>query len=72
VYAFLEVTSAKETSFSMISALIPNDTPRQVEWHLTGAVRNGATVEEVRAVREIALRIAIKTGVHLKHEVPDI
>jgi hypothetical protein len=72
VYAFLKVTSAKETSFSMISALIPNDTPRQVEWHLTGAVRNGATVEEVRAVREIALRIAIKTGVHLKHEVPDI
>ncbi|KAJ8596756.1 hypothetical protein M405DRAFT_757164 [Rhizopogon salebrosus TDB-379] len=72
VYAFLEVTSAKETSFSMISALIPNDTPRQVEWHLTGAVRNGATVEEVRAVREIALRIAIKAGVHLKHEVPDI
>ncbi|KAG1735923.1 uncharacterized protein EDB91DRAFT_1143530 [Suillus paluster] len=72
VYAFLEVTSAKETSFTMISALIPNDTPRQVEWHLTGAIRNGATVEEVRAVREIALRIATKAGVSLKHEVPNI
>ncbi|KAG2345832.1 hypothetical protein BDR05DRAFT_960125 [Suillus weaverae] len=72
VYAFLEVTSAKETSFAMISALIPNDTPRQVEWHLTGAVRNGATVEEVRGIREIALKIAIKAGVPLKNEVPDI
>ncbi|KAG0698183.1 hypothetical protein DFH29DRAFT_1003062 [Suillus ampliporus] len=71
-YAFLEVTSAKETSFAMISALIANDTPRQVEWHLTGAVRNGATVEEVRAVRNIALSVAVKVGVHLKHEVPDI
>jgi alkylhydroperoxidase/carboxymuconolactone decarboxylase family protein YurZ len=72
VYAFMGVTSAKETSFTMISALIPNDTPRQVEWHLTGAVRNGATVEEVRGVREIALKIAIKAGVPLKNEVPDI
>ncbi|OAX34895.1 hypothetical protein K503DRAFT_851457 [Rhizopogon vinicolor AM-OR11-026] len=72
VYAFLEVTSAKETSFAMISALIANDTPRQVEWHLTGAIRNGATVEEVRAVREIALRIAVKAGISLKHEVPNI
>lgn len=26
------VTSAKKTSFAMIPALIPNDTPRQVEW----------------------------------------
>ena len=56
----------------MISALIANDTPRQVEWHLTGAIRNGATVEEVRAVREIALRIAVKAGIPLKHEVPNI
>ncbi|KAG2359207.1 AhpD-like protein [Suillus spraguei] len=72
VYAFMEVTSAKETSFAMISALIPNDTPRQVEWHLPGAVRNGATVEEVRGVREIALKIAIKAGVSLKNEVPNI
>ncbi|KAG2137692.1 hypothetical protein BD769DRAFT_1435642 [Suillus cothurnatus] len=72
VYAFMGVTSAKETSFAMISALIPNDTPRQVEWHLTGAVRNGATVEEVKGVREIALKIAIKAGVPLKNVVPDI
>lgn len=56
----------------MISALIANDTPRQAGWHLSGAVRNGATVEEVRAVREISLRIAIKAGVPLKHEVPNI
>jgi alkylhydroperoxidase/carboxymuconolactone decarboxylase family protein YurZ len=72
VLAFLEVTSAKETSFAMISALIANDTPRQTAWHLPGAIRNGATLEETRAVREIALRIATKAGVPLKHEVPNI
>jgi alkylhydroperoxidase/carboxymuconolactone decarboxylase family protein YurZ len=72
VCAFLEVTSAKETSFAMISALVANDTPRQAEWHLAGAIRNGATYEETRAVREIALRIAMKAGVLLKHSVPNI
>ncbi|KAG2144300.1 AhpD-like protein [Suillus clintonianus] len=71
VYAFLEVISSKETSFAIIAALIANDTLSQVGWQLTGAVRNGATVEEARAVREIALRIASKAGV-LKHDVPNI
>ncbi|KAG1808842.1 hypothetical protein EV424DRAFT_1473974 [Suillus variegatus] len=56
VYSFLEVISSKETP---------------VERQLTCAVRNGATVEEVRGVREIALRIAMAAGV-LKHEVPII
>ncbi|KAG2363182.1 hypothetical protein BDR07DRAFT_1484015 [Suillus spraguei] len=71
VYAFLEVISSKERSFAIISALIANDTPSQVEWQLTGAIRNGATIVEVRGVREIALRMAMKAGV-LKHEVPNI
>ncbi|KAG2354115.1 hypothetical protein BDR07DRAFT_1495069 [Suillus spraguei] len=71
VYAFLEVISSKERSFAIISALIANDTPSQVEWQLTGAIRNGATIKEVRGVREIALRMAMKAGV-LKHEVPNI
>ncbi|KAG1841258.1 hypothetical protein F4604DRAFT_1939524 [Suillus subluteus] len=71
VYAFLEVISSKETSFTIISAVIANDTLSQVEWKLTGAVRNGATIEEVRGVREIALKIAMKAGI-LKHEVSSI
>lgn len=72
VYAFLEVISSKETSFVTISTMIANATPSQLGWHLTRAVHHGATVEEVRTVREIALRIAIKAGVPLKTEVPII
>ncbi|KAG1908037.1 uncharacterized protein F5891DRAFT_1220942 [Suillus fuscotomentosus] len=71
VYSFLEVISSKETSFAIISALIATDMLSPVERQLTCAVRNGATVEEVRGVREIALRIAMAAGV-LKHEVPNI
>ncbi|KAG1841259.1 hypothetical protein F4604DRAFT_1830078 [Suillus subluteus] len=58
--------------FATISAMIANATLSRLEWHLTRAVDYGATVEEVRAVREIALRIAIKAGVPLKIEVPNI
>ncbi|KAG1812847.1 uncharacterized protein BJ212DRAFT_1368553 [Suillus subaureus] len=72
VYSFMEVISIKETTLATISTMIANATPSQLEWHLTRAVHHGATVEEVRAVREIALRIAIKAGVPLKIEVPNI
>ncbi|KAG2143838.1 uncharacterized protein EDB93DRAFT_1291267 [Suillus bovinus] len=71
VHSFSKVISPKETSFAIIAALIANDTLSQVEWQLTGAVRNGAAVEEARGVREIALRIAMTVGV-LKHKVPNI
>ncbi|KAN0088297.1 AhpD-like protein [Tylopilus felleus] len=70
-YAFMGATSPMETSFAMISALIAIDTPRQIVWHLEGAIRNGATREEVRAVRAIAMRIAKEAGVVWKHDVPD-
>lgn len=61
-YAFMGATSPKETSFAMISALIAIDTPRQIEWHLQGALRNGATREEVKAVRDIAMRVSKASG----------
>jgi alkylhydroperoxidase/carboxymuconolactone decarboxylase family protein YurZ len=72
VDSFTEVISTKETTFATIATMIANATPSRLEWHLTRAVYHGATVEEVRAVREIALRIALKAGVPLKTEVPNI
>ncbi|KAG6381805.1 hypothetical protein JVT61DRAFT_414 [Boletus reticuloceps] len=71
-YAFMGATSPMETSFAMISALIAIDTPRQIGWHLDGAMRNGATREEVRAVRSIAMQIAKAAGVVWKHDIPDL
>lgn len=65
-------TSPMETSFAMISALIAIDTPRQIGWHLEGAIRNGATREEVKAVRTIAIQIATAAGVVWKNSIPDL
>lgn len=56
----------------MVAALIANDTPRQVDWHLKGSLRNGATLDEVKAVRQISLDVARASGVVWKNEIPDI
>lgn len=72
VYSFAEVTGHVETSYTMISALIAIDTPRQIEWHLHGAVRNGATVAEVKAVRQIAIEVSRAAGIKWKDEIPDL
>lgn len=56
----------------MIAALIASDTPRQIDWHLRGAVRNGATAAEVKAIRQISIEVAQASGVRWKNEIPDI
>ncbi|SJL13923.1 uncharacterized protein ARMOST_17374 [Armillaria ostoyae] len=71
-YSFFDAVSPAETSFTMVAALIANDTPRQVDWHLQGSVRNGATLDEVKAVRQIAIEVAKASGVKWKNDVPDI
>jgi hypothetical protein len=72
VYAFTEIVSAIETSYVMIASLIASDLPRQIEWHLAGARRGGATVEQIRAVRQMAMEVATRAGVGWKDEVPDV
>jgi alkylhydroperoxidase/carboxymuconolactone decarboxylase family protein YurZ len=56
----------------MIAALIASDTPRQIDWHLKGALRNGATLAQVRAVRQISIEVAQSAGVRWKSEIPDV
>ena len=56
----------------MIAALIASDTPRQIDWHLRGAIRNGATTAEVKAIRQISIEVAKASGIRWKNEIPDI
>ena len=56
----------------MIAALIANDTPLQIEWHLPGAIRNGASEQEVRAARQISVEVAKSSGAVWKGAVPDL
>ncbi|KAF2501277.1 hypothetical protein BU16DRAFT_522264 [Lophium mytilinum] len=56
------VLTAVETSFVMLAGLIPQDVNPQLKGHLRGALNSGATVEEVRAVREAVICICEAAG----------
>lgn len=56
------VLSPAETSFVVISALIPQDVNPQLKGHLKGALNGGATIEEVKAVRDVVLQICKAAG----------
>jgi alkylhydroperoxidase/carboxymuconolactone decarboxylase family protein YurZ len=56
------VLSARDTSFCVIAGLIPQDVNPQLKGHLKGALNNGASFEQVNAVREVALWICEEVG----------
>lgn len=56
------VLTAAESSFVLLAGLIPQDVNPQLKGHLKGALNNGASVEEVKAVREVIIRICEASG----------
>ncbi|KAI9798380.1 MAG: hypothetical protein M1835_000043 [Candelina submexicana] len=56
------VLTAAESSLVLMAGLIPQDVNPQLKGHLKGALNNGATVEEVKAVREVVIRICEACG----------
>ncbi|MCJ1374706.1 hypothetical protein MMC20_005938 [Loxospora ochrophaea] len=56
------VLSAVESSYVLLAGLIPQDVNPQLKGHLKGALNNGATVNEVKAVRDIIVRICEASG----------
>jgi hypothetical protein len=53
----------------VLAALVPQDVNPQLKGHLVGAVNNGATREEVNAVRGLVVRICEAAGMkRLKRE----
>ena len=72
MYGINDVVSQVETSYSIVSALIAMDTPRQISWHMSNCLRGGASLEEVRAVRAIAMDVAAKCGVTWRDGVPEV
>jgi len=72
VYGHSDIISSLETSYTLVAALIAGDTPQQIAWHLDGAQRAGATLDEVRAVRELSIEVAKFSGVQWQHTVPQV
>ncbi|KAF4462013.1 carboxymuconolactone decarboxylase [Fusarium albosuccineum] len=57
-----DVLSPVETSFVLIASLIPQDVNPQLKGHLRGALNGGASVDEVRAVRDMVMKICEASG----------
>ncbi|KAI8656733.1 hypothetical protein NCS56_01278100 [Fusarium sp. Ph1] len=57
-----DVLTPAETSFVLIASLIPQDVNPQLKGHLRGALNGGASVEEVRAVRDVVIKICEASG----------
>ncbi|TFY77403.1 hypothetical protein EWM64_g6606 [Hericium alpestre] len=72
VYGFTEITDTLETSYTLVGTLIASDTPRQVNWHLANARRCGASLEQGKAVRQIAMEVSESAGVRWRDGVPEV
>lgn len=56
------VLNAQESSYVLLAGLIPQDVNAQLKGHLRGALNHGSTVEEVKAVREVVIRVCVETS----------
>ncbi|KAL1661170.1 AhpD-like protein [Schizophyllum commune] len=72
VYGSMHALTSAETSFAFVAALIASDVPTQIDWHLQGARRHGATVGQINAVREIAIEASRAAGVSWKSPIPEL
>jgi len=72
VYGHLDILNQLETSFVLVGTLIAADTPRQINWHLDNARRGGASLEQTRAVRQIAIEVSLSAGVKWREGVPEV
>ncbi|THH32194.1 hypothetical protein EUX98_g1989 [Antrodiella citrinella] len=72
VYGGADVLTQSESSFVIATANIAMGTPRQIAWHLKNAMNGGATLDEVQAVRKIAIEVASKAGVTWHEDIPEV
>jgi len=62
------VLTAAESSYVLVASLIPQDVNPQLKGHLKGALNHGASIEEVKAVREVVMRICEASGMKMLEE----
>lgn len=67
--SYSEILDAKETSLTIIAALVPQDVNPQLWGHLKGALNVGCTHQEVENARSLSVRVAQWCGIEWKEEV---
>ena len=71
-YGATDVLTQVEISYILVAALIAMDTPRQIGWHLANAQHGGASLQEVRAIRQISIEVSEKSGIQWKGPIPEV
>ncbi|KAJ8522617.1 hypothetical protein ONZ45_g835 [Pleurotus djamor] len=72
VHSYDSVISMLETSYVLITASIFIDFPEEVRWQYVNAQRRGATIEEVKAVQQISIKVAELSGFTFRQRVPEV
>ncbi|KAJ8516352.1 hypothetical protein ONZ45_g6335 [Pleurotus djamor] len=72
VLGYSSVVSMLEMSYSLIAASILDDFPREASWFYLAAMQQGATVNDTKAIREMALKVASLTNVTFHEQVPEV
>lgn len=57
ILSFPEILNTKETSFSVVSAIVPQDVPEILVGHTAGLVNAGSSKEEVKAIHATLVKI---------------
>ena len=71
-YGVTTTLSTRMLVYVQVAALVAAYAPRQVAWHLGNARAQGAPLEEVRAVRAVAVEVARRAGVVWRSGVPEV
>jgi hypothetical protein len=66
IFSFNQILNDLETGQAIISCLFGNDCQEQVANHMKGMIYNGATREEVQAIREVIIRLADRLDVKFR------
>ncbi|KAI0279839.1 hypothetical protein BGY98DRAFT_932994 [Russula aff. rugulosa BPL654] len=72
VCGYTEILDQLETSYILVGSLIALDAPRKINWYLWNARREDASLEQIRAVRQMAMCASQSAGVMRRNEIPEV
>ena len=70
--AEMSILGPVETSQCVLGALIPQDLPTQVRWHMRGFVRNGGNQKQMQYTIDIVNKICKELDITLKTPLPSV
>ena len=72
IFSFDAVIDDLLTGYVIVSALYGMDCPNQLQNHMKGMLINGATRQDLEALRDLCLGLAEILGVRFRHPPPSI